>query len=175
MQVLGAGSFFTLKCVWVSADHICAVSAGPIPYVVTTEMFRQSARPAAFMVAGSIHWLSNFTVGLIFPFMEVGYTSFSGTYTLVQNNLGLLAAGTETTLNPTTQVHWSSSFDSKQAFKDSNLVIFTKAMGDKKSELSQSVCFNHPQNQKSDVRHIFQMLLMQLRLEINWLNNMTKM
>lgn len=38
-------------------------------------MFRQSARPAAFMVAGSVHWLSNFTVGLVFPFMEVGYTS----------------------------------------------------------------------------------------------------
>lgn len=45
--------------------------AGPIPYVVTTEMFRQSARPAAFMVAGSVHWLSNFTVGLVFPFLEV--------------------------------------------------------------------------------------------------------
>uniref|UniRef100_A0A3Q3KHX0 Major facilitator superfamily (MFS) profile domain-containing protein n=1 Tax=Monopterus albus TaxID=43700 RepID=A0A3Q3KHX0_MONAL len=49
----------------------------PIPYVVTTEMFRQSARPAAFMVAGSIHWLSNFTVGLIFPFLERGLGSYS--------------------------------------------------------------------------------------------------
>lgn len=47
------------------------ICAGPIPYVVTTEMFRQSARPAAFMVAGSVHWLSNFTVGLVFPFLEV--------------------------------------------------------------------------------------------------------
>lgn len=45
--------------------------AGPIPYVVTTEMFRQSARPAAFMVAGSVHWLSNFTIGLVFPFLTV--------------------------------------------------------------------------------------------------------
>lgn len=80
------------------------VSAGSIPYVVTTEMFRQSARPAAFMVAGSIHWLSNFTVGLVFPFMEVGYTSFSGIYTQVQNNLGLLAAGRENTLNPASQL-----------------------------------------------------------------------
>lgn len=93
MQVLGAGSFFSLKCVLVSADRICVVSAGPIPYVVTTEMFRQSARPAAFMVAGSVHWLSNFTVGLVFPFMEVGYTSFSGTYALVQ--LGALSGWEE--------------------------------------------------------------------------------
>lgn len=47
-----------------------AIGPSPIPYVVTTEMFRQSARPAAFMVAGSVHWLSNFTVGLVFPFLE---------------------------------------------------------------------------------------------------------
>lgn len=44
---------------------------GPIPTVSTTEIFRQSSRPAAFMVAGSVHWLSNFTVGLVFPFLEV--------------------------------------------------------------------------------------------------------
>lgn len=133
MQVLGAGSFFSLKCVLVSADRICVVSAGPIPYVVTTEMFRQSARPAAFMVAGSVHWLSNFTVGLVFPFMEVGYTSFSGTYALVQNNLGLLAAGKKSTLNPMSQVHRSSRFDSKQVFKNSPSVIFTEIMRDKKN------------------------------------------
>ncbi|CAN9516211.1 unnamed protein product [Ophioblennius macclurei] len=49
-----------------------AIGPSPIPYVVATEMFRQSARPAAFMVAGSVHWLSNFTVGLVFPFLESG-------------------------------------------------------------------------------------------------------
>lgn len=36
-----------------------------------TEMFLQSSRPAAFMVGGSVHWLSNFTVGLVFLYMEV--------------------------------------------------------------------------------------------------------
>ncbi|XP_034028103.1 solute carrier family 2, facilitated glucose transporter member 5-like [Thalassophryne amazonica] len=54
-----------------------AIGPSPIPYVVTTEMFRQSARPAAFMVAGSVHWLSNFTVGLLFPFLEGGLGSYS--------------------------------------------------------------------------------------------------
>uniref|UniRef100_A0A671TMY0 Solute carrier family 2, facilitated glucose transporter member 5 n=1 Tax=Sparus aurata TaxID=8175 RepID=A0A671TMY0_SPAAU len=54
-----------------------AIGPSPIPYVVTTEMFRQSARPAAFMVAGSVHWLSNFTVGLIFPFLETGLGPYS--------------------------------------------------------------------------------------------------
>ncbi|XP_043918735.1 solute carrier family 2, facilitated glucose transporter member 5 [Protopterus annectens] len=47
-----------------------ATGPSPIPYVMTLEMFLQSSRPAAFMVGGSVHWLSNFTVGLIFPFME---------------------------------------------------------------------------------------------------------
>lgn len=65
---------------WRSSSSVCVVVnrlfcfAGPIPYVVATEMFRQTARPAAFMVAGSVHWLSNFAVGLLFPFLEVSYT-----------------------------------------------------------------------------------------------------
>ncbi|KAK0156231.1 Solute carrier family 2, facilitated glucose transporter member 5 [Merluccius polli] len=54
-----------------------AIGPSPIPYVVTTEMFRQSSRPAAFMVAGSVHWLSNFTVGLVFPFLERGLGPYS--------------------------------------------------------------------------------------------------
>lgn len=54
-----------------------AIGPSPIPYVVTTEMFRQAARPAAFMVAGSVHWLSNFTVGLVFPFMESALGPYS--------------------------------------------------------------------------------------------------
>ncbi|XP_076027336.1 solute carrier family 2, facilitated glucose transporter member 5 [Genypterus blacodes] len=54
-----------------------AIGPSPIPYVVTTEMFRQSSRPAAFTVAGSVHWLSNFTVGLLFPFLERGLGPYS--------------------------------------------------------------------------------------------------
>nr|XP_012775398.2 solute carrier family 2, facilitated glucose transporter member 5-like [Maylandia zebra] len=54
-----------------------AIGPSPIPYVVATEMFRQTARPAAFMVAGSVHWLSNFVVGLIFPFLERGLGPYS--------------------------------------------------------------------------------------------------
>ncbi|XP_022060485.2 solute carrier family 2, facilitated glucose transporter member 1a isoform X1 [Acanthochromis polyacanthus] len=54
-----------------------AIGPSPIPYVVATEMFRQTARPAAFMVAGSVHWLSNFIVGLVFPFLEEGLGPYS--------------------------------------------------------------------------------------------------
>nr|XP_033942087.1 solute carrier family 2, facilitated glucose transporter member 5-like [Pseudochaenichthys georgianus] len=62
-------SYGSIACVIIYViGH--AIGPSPIPTVVTTEMFRQSARPAAFMVAGSVHWLSNFTVGLVFPFLE---------------------------------------------------------------------------------------------------------
>ncbi|KAF7239409.1 Solute carrier family 2, facilitated glucose transporter member 5 [Varanus komodoensis] len=49
-----------------------AIGASPIPSVMIIEMFLQSSRPAAFMVGGSVHWLSNFTVGLVFSYMEQG-------------------------------------------------------------------------------------------------------
>ncbi|XP_029292142.1 solute carrier family 2, facilitated glucose transporter member 5 [Cottoperca gobio] len=69
-------SYVSISCVIIYViGH--AIGPSPIPYVVTTEMFRQSARPAAFMVAGSVHWLSNFTVGLVFPFLERGLGSYS--------------------------------------------------------------------------------------------------
>ncbi|MEE6485101.1 hypothetical protein FKM82_014173 [Ascaphus truei] len=54
-----------------------AIGPSSIPYVITTEMFRQASRPAAFMVAGSVHWLSNFTVGLIFEFLMKGLGPYS--------------------------------------------------------------------------------------------------
>ncbi|XP_076848151.1 solute carrier family 2, facilitated glucose transporter member 5 [Brachyhypopomus gauderio] len=54
-----------------------AIGPSPIPTVITTEIFRQTSRPAAFLVAGSVHWLSNFTVGLVFPFLERGLGAYS--------------------------------------------------------------------------------------------------
>ncbi|KAJ8257587.1 hypothetical protein GJAV_G00187380 [Gymnothorax javanicus] len=68
--------YISITCVIVYVSGH-AIGPSPIPYVVTTEMFRQSSRPAAFMVAGSVHWLSNFTVGLVFPFLVKGLGSYS--------------------------------------------------------------------------------------------------
>uniref|UniRef100_A0A6I8SLI7 Solute carrier family 2, facilitated glucose transporter member 5 n=1 Tax=Xenopus tropicalis TaxID=8364 RepID=A0A6I8SLI7_XENTR len=53
-----------------------AIGPSPIPYVITTEMFRQASRPAAFMIAGSVHWLSNFIIGLIFEFLMNGLGAY---------------------------------------------------------------------------------------------------
>lgn len=54
-----------------------ALGPSPIPALLITEIFLQSSRPAAFMVGGSVHWLSNFTVGLVFPFIQVGLGAYS--------------------------------------------------------------------------------------------------
>ncbi|XP_063799174.1 solute carrier family 2, facilitated glucose transporter member 5 isoform X2 [Pseudophryne corroboree] len=63
--------YLSITCVIVYViGH--AIGPSPIPYVITTEMFRQASRPAAFMVAGSVHWLSNFIVGLIFEYLRNG-------------------------------------------------------------------------------------------------------
>ncbi|XP_076844059.1 solute carrier family 2, facilitated glucose transporter member 9 isoform X2 [Brachyhypopomus gauderio] len=51
---------------------IASFCSGPggIPFILTGELFEQSYRPAAFMVAGGVNWLSNFAVGLLFPFIQ---------------------------------------------------------------------------------------------------------
>ncbi|XP_004425607.1 PREDICTED: solute carrier family 2, facilitated glucose transporter member 5 [Ceratotherium simum simum] len=54
-----------------------ALGPSPIPALLITEIFLQSSRPSAFMVGGSVHWLSNFAVGLLFPFIQVGLGPYS--------------------------------------------------------------------------------------------------
>ncbi|KAM5248729.1 solute carrier family 2, facilitated glucose transporter member 5-like [Ctenodactylus gundi] len=63
--------FISITCVIVYViGH--AIGPSPIPALLIAEMFLQASRPAAFMVGGSVHWLSNFAVGLIFPFIQEG-------------------------------------------------------------------------------------------------------
>ncbi|NWI49021.1 GTR5 protein, partial [Calyptomena viridis] len=69
-------SYLSIACVILYIiGH--AIGPSPIPSVLITEMFLQSSRPAAFMVGGSVHWLSNFTVGLVFLYMEAGLGPYS--------------------------------------------------------------------------------------------------
>ncbi|XP_055500593.1 solute carrier family 2, facilitated glucose transporter member 9 isoform X1 [Leucoraja erinacea] len=49
---------------------------GGIPFVLTSEMFDQSCRSSAFMIGGTVMWLSNFLVGLLFPFIQTGLGAF---------------------------------------------------------------------------------------------------
>uniref|UniRef100_A0A8C6Y4C2 Major facilitator superfamily (MFS) profile domain-containing protein n=1 Tax=Naja naja TaxID=35670 RepID=A0A8C6Y4C2_NAJNA len=46
-----------------------SLTAG-VPFLMTAELFKQSHRPSAYIVGGSLNWLSNFTVGFVFPFFK---------------------------------------------------------------------------------------------------------
>lgn len=58
---------------------IASFCSGPggIPFVLTGELFEQTNRPAAFMIAGTVNWLSNFAVGLLFPFIQEALQTFA--------------------------------------------------------------------------------------------------
>lgn len=47
-------------------------SAG-VTGVLPTEVFNQTARPAAYMIAGSMMWINLFITGMVFPFLVVSY------------------------------------------------------------------------------------------------------
>ncbi|NXX94450.1 GTR11 protein, partial [Centropus bengalensis] len=49
---------------------------GGITNTLTAELFIQSSRPAAYMIAGAISWGSFFTVGMLFPFIVTGLRQY---------------------------------------------------------------------------------------------------
>ncbi|XP_076994250.1 solute carrier family 2, facilitated glucose transporter member 7 [Tamandua tetradactyla] len=69
-------SYLGVICVFV---YIVGHSIGPspVPSVLRTEIFLQSSRPAAFMVDGAVHWLTNFIVGFVFPSVQEAIGPYS--------------------------------------------------------------------------------------------------
>ncbi|KAM4578417.1 solute carrier family 2, facilitated glucose transporter member 11-like isoform 1-T1 [Fundulus diaphanus] len=63
--------YLSVACVFA---FVLSFGLGPggVTNILTTEMFKQTARPAAFMIAGSVNWLSFFFIGLLFPFIVLG-------------------------------------------------------------------------------------------------------
>ncbi|XP_059820810.1 solute carrier family 2, facilitated glucose transporter member 9 isoform X4 [Hypanus sabinus] len=68
------------KVFWMSYVNVLSIlgvitsfciGPGGIPFVLTSEMFDQSCRSSAFMIGGTVIWLSNFLVGLLFPFIQI--------------------------------------------------------------------------------------------------------
>uniref|UniRef100_A0A8C3JGS3 Solute carrier family 2, facilitated glucose transporter member 5 n=1 Tax=Calidris pygmaea TaxID=425635 RepID=A0A8C3JGS3_9CHAR len=51
-------------------------STAGVPFLMTAELFTQSHRPAAYIVGGSLNWLCNFTIGFIFPFLQMSAGAF---------------------------------------------------------------------------------------------------
>ncbi|KAG8455772.1 hypothetical protein GDO86_001821 [Hymenochirus boettgeri] len=70
---------------WVPYLSMCAVFAfilsfgmgpGGVTSVLTAELFTQSSRSAAFRIAGSVNWISFFTIGMVFPFIVNGLNQY---------------------------------------------------------------------------------------------------
>ncbi|XP_004624725.1 solute carrier family 2, facilitated glucose transporter member 9 isoform X3 [Octodon degus] len=61
--------YLSIVCVLAVIASFCS-GPGGIPFILTGELFQQSQRPAAFTIAGTVNWLSNFAVGLLFPFIQ---------------------------------------------------------------------------------------------------------
>ncbi|KAG8435379.1 hypothetical protein GDO86_013364 [Hymenochirus boettgeri] len=62
--------YVSVACVIGIIAGFCIGPAG-LPFILTGELFTQSHRPAAYIVGGTLNWLSNFTVGFVFPFLQM--------------------------------------------------------------------------------------------------------
>ncbi|KFM06558.1 Solute carrier family 2, facilitated glucose transporter member 9, partial [Aptenodytes forsteri] len=67
--------YVVIACVVGIIAGFCMGPAG-IPFLMTAELFTQSHRPAAYIVGGSLNWLCNFTIGFIFPFLQMSAGAF---------------------------------------------------------------------------------------------------
>ncbi|KAM4707459.1 solute carrier family 2, facilitated glucose transporter member 11-like isoform 2-T2 [Discoglossus pictus] len=78
---------------WVPYLSIAAILAfilsfglgpGGVTNTLTAELFTQSARSGAYMIGGSVNWLSFFTIGMIFPFIVNGLNQYSFLFFFVE-------------------------------------------------------------------------------------------
>ncbi|XP_028313561.1 solute carrier family 2, facilitated glucose transporter member 11b [Gouania willdenowi] len=67
--------YLSVVCVFA---FILSFGLGPggVTNILTTELFTQNARPAAYMLTGTVNWLSFFFIGLLFPFLVIGLQQY---------------------------------------------------------------------------------------------------
>ncbi|KAG7481076.1 hypothetical protein MATL_G00063060 [Megalops atlanticus] len=67
--------YLSMACIFA---YILSFGMGPagVTGVLPTEIFNQMARPAAYMIAGSLMWINLFFVGMVFPFLVSGFGQF---------------------------------------------------------------------------------------------------
>ncbi|XP_061584500.1 solute carrier family 2, facilitated glucose transporter member 11-like [Cololabis saira] len=67
--------YISMGCIFT---YILSFGMGPagVTGVLPTELFNQTARPAAYMIAGSMMWINLFIIGMIFPFLVSGLSQF---------------------------------------------------------------------------------------------------
>ena len=62
--------YMSLGCVIIYIIGF-AVGPGPVPWIITTELFTQEARPAATQLSCGANWTANFVIGILFPVVIV--------------------------------------------------------------------------------------------------------
>ncbi|TNN04165.1 hypothetical protein fugu_001194 [Takifugu bimaculatus] len=74
-QKVAGMSYLSMACVF---SYILSFGLGPagVTGILPAEIFDQAARPVAYMVSGSLLWLSLFAVGMLFPFIVSGLGNF---------------------------------------------------------------------------------------------------
>ncbi|XP_029295870.1 solute carrier family 2, facilitated glucose transporter member 11b [Cottoperca gobio] len=67
--------YLSIACVFA---FILSFGLGPggVTNILTTELFTQTTRPAAYMISGSLNWLSFFFISLVFPFIVLGLQQY---------------------------------------------------------------------------------------------------
>uniref|UniRef100_A0A8C1MMW0 Solute carrier family 2, facilitated glucose transporter member 5 n=1 Tax=Cyprinus carpio TaxID=7962 RepID=A0A8C1MMW0_CYPCA len=67
--------YLSMICVFA---FILSFGLGPggVTNILTTELFTQTNRPAAYMIGGSINWIAFFFIGMIFPFIVNGLKQY---------------------------------------------------------------------------------------------------
>ncbi|KAI2663738.1 Solute carrier family 2, facilitated glucose transporter member 11 [Labeo rohita] len=63
--------YLSMTCIFT---YILSFGMGPagVTGILPTEIFNQTTRPAAYMIAGSLMWLNLFIIGMVFPFLVSG-------------------------------------------------------------------------------------------------------
>lgn len=78
--------YLSMACVFA---FILSFGLGPggVTNILTTELFTQATRPAAYMIAGSVNWCSLFFISLLFPFIVLGLQQYCFLVFLVVSSL----------------------------------------------------------------------------------------
>ncbi|KAM9810937.1 solute carrier family 2, facilitated glucose transporter member 11b [Neosynchiropus ocellatus] len=67
--------YLSMVCIFA---FILSFGLGPggVTNILTTELFTQTTRPAAYMITGSVNWTSFFFISLVFPFIVIGLQQY---------------------------------------------------------------------------------------------------
>nr|XP_043881278.1 solute carrier family 2, facilitated glucose transporter member 11-like [Solea senegalensis] len=68
--------YLSMVCIFA---FILSFGLGPggVTSILTTELFTQTSRPAAYIITGIVNWTSFFVISMVFPFIVIGLKQYS--------------------------------------------------------------------------------------------------